>query len=150
MLTFNIKTEPEKYFHQLIEVLRVFAPFNALRKRERDVFGAMLYQLHVIEKNNGSPDQLFDYRVKEEIAASVGISKANLYNIYKELRQHGLIIKDGVNQKYKFKYLQHGEVIFRFTGREAGNGQRVQGNTRGVREDEKLLHENPAQVRQEE
>ncbi|MCK5602072.1 hypothetical protein KAR91_09390, partial [Candidatus Pacearchaeota archaeon] len=94
MLKFNITTEPEKYFHQLIEVLKVFAPFNELRKREMDVFGAMLYQLHVIEQNGGSPDQLFDYRVKQEIAASVGISKANLYNIYKELRQHNLLTKN--------------------------------------------------------
>ena len=149
MLTFNIKTEPEKYFHQLIEVLRVFAPFNQLRKRERDVFGAMLYQLHLIEQNGGSLDQLFDYKVKEEIAASVGISKANLYNIYKELRQHGLIIKDGVNQRYKFKYLQHGEIIFRFSGREVGDGKGVQGNTGGVREEKRTVPEKPEQVHQE-
>jgi hypothetical protein len=116
MLKFNITTTPEKYFHQLVEVLKVFAPFNELRKRERDVFGAMLYQLHLIEQNGGSEDQLFEYRSKQEIAASVGISKANLYNIYKELRQHELLTKDGINQKYKFKYLQHREIAFTFRG----------------------------------
>ena len=121
MLKFNITTEPEKYFHQLIEVLKVFAPFNALRKRERDVFGAMLYQLHLIEQNGGSPNQLFDYRVKQEIAASVGISKANLYNIYKELRQHQLLTKDEINQKYRFKYLEHQEISFKFSGRTGGD-----------------------------
>ena len=114
MLKFNIKTEPEKYFHQLIEVLKLFQPFSKLRKRERDVFGAMLYQLHLIEENGGVTSQLFDYKTKEEIATSVGISKANLYNIYKELRQHGLIEKDEVNSKYKFKYLQHKEIVFTF------------------------------------
>lgn len=124
MLKFNIVTEPEKYFHQLIEVLRVFAPFNELRKRERDVFGAMLYQLHLIEQNNEPPEKLFDYRVKQEIAASVGISKANLYNIYKELRQHQLLTKNEINQKYRFKYLQHKEITFRFGGR-GDNGQNV-------------------------
>ena len=117
MLKFNISTEPEKYFHQLIEVLKVFAPFNELRKRERDVFGAMLYQLHLIEQNGNLPEQLFDYRVKQEIAASVGISKANLYNIYKELRQHNLLTKNEINQKYRFKYLQHQEITFKFSGR---------------------------------
>ena len=121
MLKFNIVTEPEKYFHQLIEVLKVFAPFNTLRKRERDVFGAMLYQLHVIEQNGGSPSQLFDYKIKEEIAASVGISKANLYNIYKELRQHQLLTKDEINKKYRFKYLEHREISFRFSGRTGGD-----------------------------
>ena len=128
MLKFNIVTEPEKYFHQLIEVLKVFAPFNALRKRERDVFGAMLYQLHLIEQNGGSPDQLFDYKIKEEIAASVGISKANLYNIYKELRQHQLLTKDEINQKYRFKYLEHREISFRFSGR-TGRDKNVSGNS---------------------
>jgi hypothetical protein len=131
MLKFNIKTEPEKYFHQLIEVLIVFAPFNQLRKRERDVFGAMLYQLHLINKNGGDESQLFDYKVKEEIAMSVGISKANLYNIYKELRQHGLLTKDEINQKYKFRFLQHKEISFRFSG-ISDNGQGVQRNTQGT------------------
>ena len=121
MLKFNIATEPEKYFHQLIEVLKVFAPFNALRKRERDVFGAMLYQLHLIEQNGRSAEELFDYRVKEEIAASVGISKANLYNIYKELRQHNLLTKNEINQKYRFKYLQHQEISFKFRGRSVSS-----------------------------
>ena len=124
MLKFNISTEPEKYFHQLLEVLRVFAPFNTLRKRERDVFATMLYQLHVIEQNGGTADQLFDYRVKQEIAASVGISKANLYNIYKELRQHQLLTSNEINQAYKFKYLQHKEITFKFSGRSSG-GQNV-------------------------
>ena len=121
MLKFNIVTKPEKYFHQLIEVLKVFAPFNEMRKRERDVFAAMLYQLHLIEQNGRSPDQLFDYRVKEEIATSVGISKANLYNIYKELRQHNLLTKNEINQKYRFKYLQHKEITFKFSGRSGGS-----------------------------
>ena len=116
MLKFNISTEPEKYFHQLLEVLRVFAPFNTLRKRERDVFGAMLYQLHLIEKSGRKPEELFDYRIKQEIAASVGISKANLYNIYKELRQHQLLTSNEISQDYRFKYLQHKEITFKFSG----------------------------------
>lgn len=128
MLKFNIATEPEKYFHQLIEVLRVFAPFNELRKRERDVFGAMLYQLHLIEQKGGSVEQLFDYRVKEEIASSIGISKANLYNIYKELRQHQLLTKDGINPSYKFKYLQHTEITFSFK-RKGKDSKAVQGSS---------------------
>ena len=121
MLSFDITTEPEKYFHQLVEVLKVFAPFNELRKRERDVFGTMLYQLHLIEQNGGSENQLFDYRTKQEIAASVGISKANLYNIYKELRQHNLLTKDGINPNYKFRYLQHSKITFKFRGSEKGS-----------------------------
>lgn len=133
MLTFNIKTEPEKYFHQLIEVLKVFSPFDQLRKRERDVFGMMLYQLHLIETNGGSPSQLFDHKIKEEIASSVGISKANLYNIYKELRNHDLLTKDEINPTYTFRYLQHKEITFRFNGKDA-SVENVQRNSKGVQE----------------
>jgi len=141
MLKFNIVTEPEKYFHQLIEVLKVFAPFNELRKRERDVFGAMLYQLHLIEQNGGTPNQLFDYRVKEEIATSVGISKANLYNIYKELRQHNLLTKNEINQKYRFKYLQHQEITFRFKGR-GSSSKNVSGESQSTADIQSEVREN--------
>jgi CRP-like cAMP-binding protein len=118
MLKFNIITKPEKYFHQLVEVLRVFPPFSNLRKREREVFGEMLYRLHLLgENNNGIAERvLFDYKTKEEIATTVGISKANLYNIYKELREHDLITKDGINSKYRYRYLQHPEITFKFKG----------------------------------
>jgi hypothetical protein len=57
--------------------------------------------------------------VKEEIAVSVGISKANLYNIHKELRQHDLLDNNEINPKYKFTYLQHREISFRFRGKSA-------------------------------
>ena len=121
MPTFNITTKPEKYFHQLIEILKIFAPFDKLRKRERDVFGAILYQFHLLE-TGGDPtpeESLSDYRIKEKIATSVEISKANLYNIYKELRQHEILTKDGINKKYRFRYLQYTDLTFIFKGEEA-------------------------------
>jgi len=120
-MKFNIKTEPEKYFHQLMEILKIFSPFNELRKRERDVFASMLYQLHLINQNGGNEEDLFDYKVKEEIATSIGISKANLYNIYKELRQHKLLTKNEINKEFKFDYLQHREITFKFGGRASSN-----------------------------
>ena len=120
-MKFNINTEPKKYFHQLIEILKIFHPFDQLRKRERDVFGAMLYQLYLINQNGGDEKELFDYKIKEEIAASVGISKANLYNIYKELRQHNLLTKDEINKDFKFDYLGHKEITFKFRGRNGSN-----------------------------
>ena len=114
MLQFSIRTQPDKYFHQLIEILGVFYPFNKLRKRERDVFGEILYQLHLILEDGGREKDVFDYKIKEHIAEKVGISKANLYNIYKELREHNLLTKEGINKEYKFKYLEHDKIIFRF------------------------------------
>jgi hypothetical protein len=115
-MTFNIQTEPEKYFQQLIEILRVFPPFNTLRKRQREVFAEILFQYHKFNNENEDVTKrlVFDYRTKEEIAIKLRISKGNLYNIYKELRQHKLLIKDEINPKFMYKYLQHTEITFEF------------------------------------
>jgi hypothetical protein len=121
MLKFNISTEPRKYFHQLIEILKIFSPFDKLRKRERDVFGEMLYQLYLINQNGGREKDLFDYTVKENIATVLKISKANLYNIYKELRQHKLLTKDEISKEFRFDYLEHEEITFKFRGGNNSN-----------------------------
>lgn len=117
-MVFNIDTNPEKYFHQLIEILRVFSPFNKLRKRQREVFAEILYYNH---KFSGKEEEVtnrlvFDFRTREEIAKKLKISKANLYNIYKELRQVGLLVKDKdeINPKFRYSYLQYSQIEFRF------------------------------------
>jgi len=117
MLKFNIETEPEKYFHQLVEILGIFPPLTKLRKRQREIFAEILIHFHKYrnETDDVSTRLVFDYRTKEEIATRLGISKANLYNIYKELRQLDILTKDGINPKYRFRYLQFDEIRFKFT-----------------------------------
>jgi len=117
-MVFNITTNPEKYFHQLIEILRVFSPFNGLRKRQREVFAEILYYNH---KFSGKDEEVtnrlvFDFKTREEISDKLKISKANLYNIYKELRQVGLLVKDKdeINPKFKYSYMQHSQIEFKF------------------------------------
>lgn len=113
----KIETIPEKYFHQLIEIFSVLPPVNVLRKRQREVFAEILYYNYKYSKESPvmSNRLLFDYKTKEEIAEKLKISKANLYNIYKELRQLGLLMKDEINPKYKYEYLQPAEIIFDFS-----------------------------------
>jgi hypothetical protein len=120
MLKFNIDTEPDKYFHQLIEILRIFPPFNKLRKRQREVFSEILLQYYKFRNENDEVTKrlVFDYRTKQEIAVKLKISKGNLYNIYKELRQHKLLLKDGINPKFRYGYLQHEEIIFNLMERK--------------------------------
>lgn len=115
-ISYNINTTPEKYFHQLIEILKVFPPFNQLRKRQRQVFAEILYQFHIYknESNEIAERIVFDYKTKEDIAKRLNITKGNLYNIYKELRKLDLLTKDGINDKYKFKYLQFRGITFKF------------------------------------
>jgi len=116
-VSFKIDTNPEKYFHQLVEILRIFPPFDQLRKRQREVFAEILYQFHIFReyKSDDVRDKLvFDYKVKAEIATRLNITKGNLYNIYKELRQLNLLTKDGINRKFRFDYLQYTSITFKF------------------------------------
>jgi len=115
-VSFKIDTNPEKYFHQLIEILKVFPPFDHLRKRQREAFAEILYQFYVVrtESEDVRERLVFDYKTKEIIAARLDISKGNLYNIYKELRQLNLLTKDGINPKFNYEYLQFTDLIFKF------------------------------------
>lgn len=126
-MVFNIDTVPEKYFHQLIEVLKVFAPFNNLRKRQREVFAEILYYNHKFSGNEQDvTDRLvFDFKTREEISERLKITKANLYNIYKELRQVGLILKekDAINPKFRYKYMQYQRIEFVFKTKDTAQSK---------------------------
>jgi len=115
-ITIDVDTNPEKYFLQLIEILKVISPFDQLRKRQREVFAEILYQFHVYRNESKEVREIlvFDHKTKEQIADKLGISKGNLYNIYKELRQFNLLTKDGINEKFIFGYLRYGDVKFKF------------------------------------
>lgn len=120
-MKFNITTSPETYFRQLVEILKIFPPFDKLRKRQREVFAEILYYNHMLSTGNTENKEiikrlLFDHTTKATIAERLSISKANLYNIYNELRETGLLTRDDINSKYKFKYLQYSEITFVFKG----------------------------------
>lgn len=116
-VVFNVDTNPEKYFHQVVEILKIFPPFNQLRKRQREVFAEVLYQFYVYREETEAVRErlVFDYKTKEEIATRLNISKGNLYNIYKELRQLNLLTKDGINEKFQIGYMQYPGITFNFT-----------------------------------
>lgn len=122
-MKFNIETSPEKYFVQLVEILKILPPFNTLRKRQREVFAEILYYNHKFSGESESDEIVnrltFDHKTKEAIATKLIISKANLYNIYNELRQVNLLQKDAINPKYKFKYLQYPSITFTFQGSDS-------------------------------
>jgi hypothetical protein len=129
IISYKINTSPEKYFNQLVEILKVFPPFINLRKRQREVFAEILYQFYLCRSENEDIRQriVFDYKTKEEIARKLNITKGNLYNIYKELRQQNLLTKDGINKRYLYEFLQFGGITFKFE-QEGGIKQEVQGN----------------------
>ncbi len=116
-VSFNVDTNPEKYFHQVVEILKIFPPFNQLRKRQRETFAEILYQFHVYRNETEAVRErlVFDYKTKEEIASRLGISKGNLYNIYKELRQLNLLTKEGINEKFQIEFMQYPAITFKFS-----------------------------------
>jgi hypothetical protein len=115
-VAFNVDTTPEKYFHQVVEILKIFPPLSGLRKRQREAFAEILYQFYIFRNESEEVRErlVFDYKTKEEIASRLGITKGNLYNIYKELRQHKLLTKDGINPKFRYGYLQFTGITFNF------------------------------------
>ena len=115
-VSFKVDTNPEKYFQQLVEILRIFPPFSQLRKRQRETFAEILYQFYIYRDETEAVRErlVFDYKTKEEIAARLGISKGNLYNIYKELRQFKLLTKEGINPKFNYGYMQFEQITFNF------------------------------------
>lgn len=125
VIAFNVDTTPEKYFHQLVEVLRVISPFDQLRKRQREVFAEILYQfyIHRDKKEDKRDEIVFDRQTKEEIAVRLGISIGNLYNIYKELRKVKLLTRDGINKQYRFEYLKFTDISYKF--KEQNNRETV-------------------------
>lgn len=117
-MVFNIQTIPEKYFYQLIEILKIFAPFNTLRKRQREVFAEILFYNYKFSNEDQEITNrlVFDFNTRDEISTKLKISKANLYNIYKELRQVGLLStnKEEINPKFRYNYMQHSSIEFKF------------------------------------
>ena len=115
-VSFNVDTTPEKYFQLLVEILRIFPPFSQLRKRQRETFAEILYQFYLYREETEAVRErlVFDYKTKEEIAARLEISKGNLYNIYKELRQFNLLTKEGINPKFNYGYMQFETITFNF------------------------------------
>lgn len=124
-LKFSVDTTPEKYFHQLIEILRIISPFDQLRRRQREVFAEILYQFYLYRKEEEEERDriVFDRETKEQIASRLGISIGNLYNIYKELRKVKLLTRDGINKQYRFEYLKYKDVTYRL--RERNNNREV-------------------------
>jgi len=117
-MKFNITTRPEKFFRQLIELLRPLSPFTDLTEREAQVFSELLYWNN--ELRDVFPDRkermpiLFSYETRQKIIDKVGISKEQSYNLYMSLRRKGLLNKEEIDSKYELTPDHMMEVTFKF------------------------------------
>ena len=94
----TINTNKRNFFREYIEILQ---PFLKLRKRNADVFAALLYQCHKYENIKDLKSRykvVFDYDTKVEISEDIKMSITSIRNSLTELRKLGLIKqKDGAD-----------------------------------------------------
>lgn len=91
-----IKTNPKKFFRQLIGLLSSFPPIKGLRPREQDVLAEIMYQTYVVKDISEElrPVVVFSTKGRQKICNRLSISKDTLYNTLSILRKTGVLYKD--------------------------------------------------------
>jgi hypothetical protein len=92
----TIKTTPEKFYRQFLELFRSLPPFNELRSREVDVLSQIMYQNN---KHSYIPIKtrslvVFSTDVRKEMRSSLDISEDIFNNNLSGLRKRKLITED--------------------------------------------------------
>jgi len=110
----QIKTTPDKYFRQLIEVFSFMEPYKQMASRERDILAKILYynwslrSLPTRERHS----RILSSEYKEKIRMELDISKPNLENYLSKLRIHGVLTYSSIVPKYEIFPMK--KVIFNF------------------------------------
>ena len=100
----KVKTDPQRYFRQLLEILSFTPVFHALSKREKDVFSELLMYNWIYRtlSNDDKWALINSPEIKEKIRLKLGLSKEGLNNLYSILRHKGMITFSGIVDKYIF------------------------------------------------
>jgi hypothetical protein len=96
----KIKTNPDKYFHQAIQLLSPMPPFNKLKNRELLVYGELLKLKH------SGTEVLLYAKNRDKVADNLDMSHAMLRNVFSKFRKLGLLVENELDSKYVVKYLQ--------------------------------------------
>lgn len=102
----KIPTTRKKYFRQMIELLDFMPPFDGLAKREKDLFGLILYYNWYLAasekmvKHSDRMEELFSTKTKADIRLDMDVSKEGLNNLYCSLRKKGLLTYDSIVKDY--------------------------------------------------
>jgi hypothetical protein len=114
----KIKTNKDKYFRQLIEVLGVAKPFSLLSNKEREVLS---FLLHCNYAARNLPDEerfkyVFSEEVKEQIRMKYNMSKYSLNNYMFSLRKKGFTTYFSILKP--FELTPEKEITFKFEKEE--------------------------------
>jgi hypothetical protein len=110
-----IKSSPENYFHQAVQILSAMPPFDKCSKQELLVYGELLLFNHTRQFMKEQP-ALLAPKVRDGIIDRLDIQPQILRNVLSGLRKKGLLVEDELVERYTMYYLQ--PLIFEFTDGE--------------------------------
>ena len=90
-----IRTNRDKFFRQVLELLRSLPPFNKLRPRELELLSKLMaYSDEFKALDRIRYDLIFSTRTRRTIADDLDMSEDAFNNNLSILRRHGLLKKD--------------------------------------------------------
>jgi len=91
-----IKTTPDKFFRQFLELFRSLPPFNKLKSRELDILAQLLYYNNLNKDINIKIRHLvvFSTELRKEMREKLNISVEVFNNNISGLKKHKLVTKD--------------------------------------------------------
>ena len=101
----NLRTNPNLYFHQALQILRGLPPFNKLKPQELLVYGELLLFNHT-KQFLSEPIDLLDPQVRDTIVLRLNLSQPVFRNILTRLRYCGLLVKNNLVKRFTLQYLQ--------------------------------------------
>lgn len=91
-----IRTNRDKFFRQVLELLRSLPPFNKLRPRELELLSKLMAysdEFKTLDRDSRY-DLIFSTRTRRTIADDLDMSEDAFNNNLSILRRHGLLTKD--------------------------------------------------------
>lgn len=91
-----IRTNRDKFFRQVLELLRSLPPFNKLRPRELELLSKLMAysdEFKALDRDSRY-DLIFSTRTRRTIADDLDMSEDAFNNNLSILRRHGLVTKD--------------------------------------------------------
>jgi len=127
----NISSDSEKYYMQVLHIVKNFPPFNKLRDKELEVLSWLSYYYNEFKYKFGEEDldlvnkNVFDYETRMDVTRKIKDNKGkdltyqNLANLMAGLKSKGFIHinEDGkktLNPKYIFDPRRINELTYKF------------------------------------
>lgn len=97
----QIKTTPNKYFHQILSIVHGFHPYKSLSNTELQVLGELMKFRHLGYK------PIITTATRKQIIANLELHPQTLSNAIISLRKKEFVIDDNLSEKIVVNYLQN-------------------------------------------